>query len=428
MFSVSAIAIVFLIIVPGFLRLPVRPIIFNLPILFALTFIAFYVQPILVSESFLNVPVQHWLYVTQDQKNKALTFLFAYLCFFIAGYAAFTRKVKYSHVAVTHRPVTSGLLIAFFVGISFVYYVLATGGIEQFITNHREAVYKNQWSDTREARQVNLIRMLTGFITMAGAILGGYLYATHEKKKARHRWLYMSLPLPGTLIKIALLSRGVFILYALFWISLTVVSKHRVKRLGIKAILLGLLVVMGIFFGLQARTGGLEGPSVLIVAASGLINGVSAFLDVYALTLDTEGGGWTRIVLELSPVPSFIFNSAYENNLTTLVHGVSAGSSAPMPFIGEIFFNVGWGGLLVAFFQGALAGIVNFNVSQSIGRDRIWWLLLFITTVHTFAYMPHSGLRAATRPFVWVSIIFFTVKFIRIILPKKNRTTSAIAD
>jgi hypothetical protein len=248
MFSVMAIVIVFLITMPGILRLPVRPLIFNLPILFGLSFIAFYVQPIFISEAVFNEPVRQWLYVTQDQKNKALTFLFAYLCFFIAGYAAFTRKVTFSHVAVTYRPVTFGLLTALVVGVSLIVYIVATGGLEQFLTNHREEVYKYQWADTREARQVNLIRMLTGFITMAGAILGGYLYATHEKKKARHRWLYMSLPLPGTLIKLALLSRGVFILYTLFWISLSVISRYRDKTFAIKMILLGILVVMGIFF------------------------------------------------------------------------------------------------------------------------------------------------------------------------------------
>ena len=290
-FSLIAASIVVLLLTPGIVHAPIRPRIFNLQILFSTLFLVVFVQPIFVSESIFGMPVSQWLYVTPEQKSSALAFLMAYLLFFLVGAATVPKKITYSHIQISYKPVTVGVATAVVVGLSFLIYVFATGGVEQFIFNHREEVYKDQWSVSREAQLKNLVRTLTGFVMMVAAIIGGYLYATHEGKRRPHKWLYALLPLPGTLVKLALLSRGVFLFYMLYWISLNVVTRYQDRLFLLRAILIALVVAGGILFGLAARGGSILDGEALLLAASMLINGISNFLDVYALSQTSQGGG-----------------------------------------------------------------------------------------------------------------------------------------
>ena len=91
-----------------------------------------------------------------------------------------------------------------------------------------------------------------------------------------------------------------------------------------------------------------------------------------------------------------------------------------MPFIGEAFFNMGWGGLALAYLQGSMAALVNSQVANPMARDRVWWLMLYIMTVYSFLYMPHSGIRACTRPLVWVFTLYGMWTLLRMIAPKNR--------
>lgn len=423
-FSLLTLSLALLWLPNGLFRMPVSPRALNLPVIFSLLFLAFYTQPIFFSEVLYDIRLRQWLVLHDEQRSIGLTFLFLYFAVFWIAYIVHVKAPRLEQGVVRSNYFAVGLGTAFIGLVSLAVYIQSTGGLEQFLTNHREATYLDQWSRSAEALLVSRIRMITGFITITAAVVGGYLIARHEKAEPLQKLLYWSLPLPGTLIKLALLSRGFFLLYALFFLSRAVISQRKARFFGLKIIGIGLLVMAGAVFSLQSRSGGdvfSENPAVFILFLSNSINGISAFLDTFAIALQENDGSIQRIFFELSPIPSFIYSSTYETNLSTLILGQTSGSSTPMPFIGEAFYNLGWGGLVLAYLQGFMAALVNSKVADRSGFDRIWWLLLYITSIYSFIYMPHSGIRSCTRPLVWVLTLYGLVKVMRVIAPTKRQ-------
>ena len=160
---------------------------------------------------------------------------------------------------------------------------------------------------------------------------------------------------------------------------------------------------------------------LIILFSSSAIDGISSYFDTVAASMSSMGGGLPRILQELSPIPSFVYYSSYDSNLSSIINGQTSGSSRPMPFLGEVYFNIGWIGLAIAYMQGAISAVVNLKVGSGIPKDRVWWLLMYVTLIYSFMYMPHSGLRASTRPFVWVFMFFVARKFALIFLPTRRR-------
>lgn len=423
-FTFLSVLITLLWVPKGLLQMPITPRILNLPVIFSFLFLMFYTQHIFFAEVVFDIGVLHWQVLPDPQREMALAFMLSYLAFFWLAYAVHAKKVKLHYRVTPSNFFVTGFAVGLLALGSLALYIQATGGLYQFMTNHRETVYLNQWSRSSDAMFTNRIRMITGFIFIVAAIVGGYLVGAHKNAGLRKKLLYYSLPLPGTLVKIALLSRGFFLLYILFFMSKTIISRKRNRYFALKMTGLVVLVLAGAVFSLQNRTANtitFEGIDVMVLFVSNSINGLSAFLDTVAVSLIEGGGGVQRVLLELSPLPSFIFASPYESNLTTLVFGQTAGSSTPMPFIGEAFFNMGWGGLAVAYLQGYMAALVNSKVANPTIRDRGWWLLLYITTIYSFIYMPHSGIRSCTRPMVWVFTLYGMWILLRALAPKRSR-------
>lgn len=424
-FSVLTLMVALVWVPRHFVRMPITPRIINLPVIFSLLFLAYFTQHIFITEVVYNIPVSHWSALPNDEKSLAFAFLFMYLLVFWLAYVIHNRMPKQpkKSIVLQLNSFVTGLVIWIVAFGALALYILATGGIQQFITDHRETVYLNQWSRSIEAEAFNQTRILTGFVMTLAAVIGGYLAGTHEKASASQKLIYYSLPLPATLVKLALLSRGFFLIYALFFLSKTIISNKQSRYSGLRIALIGVIVLVGALFSLEVRQAGsfaLENKDQFILFVSNSINGISPFLDTVAISSQVSLGGLHRILLELSPIPSFIYSSGYESNLTTLVLGQTSGSSTPMPFIGEAFFNLGWGGLALAYMQGFMAALVNSKVANPASKDRVWWLLLYIATVYSFLYMPHSGIRSCTRPFVWVLTLYTILGFFRMIAPKRS--------
>jgi hypothetical protein len=423
-FTILSVAIAFLWVPKGIVRLPITPRILNLPVVFSFLFLMFYTQHIFIREVVFDIRVSHWLVLSGPQREMALAFLIIYFATFWLAYAVHSDRIKLRHRVLPINFFAAGVAIAILALGSLILYIEATGGLNRFMTNHRETVYLNQWSRSSEAVFTNRIRIITGLIFTIAAIVGGYLLSVHEKASPLQKLLYYSLPLPGTLVKIALISRGFFLLYALFYLSKFVISRKRVRYINVKIFGVTALVIFGTFLALHSRASDaitLNGAHDIILFVSNSVNGLSPFLDTVAISLTEFGGGLLRVLLELSPIPSFIYSSPYQSNLTTLVFGHEFGSSAPMPFIGEAFFNMGWGGLALAYLQGFVSALVNSRVANPAIRDRGWWLLLYITSVYSFLYMPHSGIRSCTRPLVWVFMLYGVWTLLRTLAPKRRR-------
>lgn len=69
--------------------------------------------------------------------------------------------------------------------------------------------------------------------------------------------------------------------------------------------------------------------------------------------------------------------------------------------------------------QGAWAGFVGNQLQKAEGRG--WMVAFFIATLYSFIYMPHSGLRACTRPIVWIAVLFGAKTLLWRLAPKKRR-------
>lgn len=202
LFTVLVLAVCLVWIPKGILPLPISPRIFNLPVIFSFLFLLYYTQSIFVYEVILKIPVKQWLPLSEVRKSEALSFLLLYLLIFWFGILIHSRKNYRTHRISKPNYQNSGLIVACIALVSLVIYIAATGGLHQFITNHREAVYANQWSQSSQDLAVSRIRILTNFAMTVAGILGGYYLATHESANLWQKSLYVLLPLPATLVKL----------------------------------------------------------------------------------------------------------------------------------------------------------------------------------------------------------------------------------
>lgn len=407
----------------GVIRLPLKPAIANLPIIFSICFCIFYAQHYFVSEVVLGIPVRHWLSISEQQKNSATTFLIVYLVAFWLGYLLHARRIVVTRISKQVDLRFFGVFLWIAAFSAFAVYIYVTGGLLIFVSNHREFVYQDQWLRTAEAVVFNQMRVFTTAIMMIASVIGGYLAGSREKSKIWFKALCYTLPLPITLVKVALLSRGFFLFYGIFFIAKMVSGRKKGQTDFIKVAMVFSIVMIGVVLALLARS---DGEVVLgsldehIYFMSQSVNGLSGFLDSYAITVYSGMEGVVRVLLELAPVPSFIYSLPYDNNLSSLALGQSSGSSAPMPFIGEVYYNLAWFGLIVAYGQGWFSAIVSTKIADQNARDRGWWLALYIGTIYSFLYMAHSGIRSSTRFIVWIVVFYLASKTIKVFLPKRS--------
>lgn len=399
----------FLWLFPRPLKQAIHPRILALASVFCMMYFVFYVQPIIIAEHILGQKVYQWLTLEADAYEAAKLFLGAYLLIFLTACLIHGRSVPARSFKL--RPYKRIHLLIFASFATFGAYIYSTGGVWSFLQNHREAVYSDQWSG-----KSNYTRIVCSALFFFFSILGGYLAGTDANITRRRRIAYLLLPLPGTLVKVALLSRGFFIFYSL-WFVARVVARPGTKNLKLKLILLSALTILGVYLGLSLRTDDYEGFANLydafLFVANGF-NGTSGFLDSYAIAIPDLLKGTVRVVGQFSPLPSFVLPFRYDNNLTSLVFGIREGSAAPMPFIGEAYYNLGWGALAVAYMQGFWSALVTRQVALKRGsKSHAWWILIYLTTLYWFMYMPHSGLRACTRPLAWTLLAWFVFSLIQ---------------
>ncbi len=410
--------------VPKAARLPLRISVLNLPVIFSVLFLIFYALPYFFAEVVLGRSIPQWLWLPTEEKSKAAMFLGAYLGLFWLGFWCVSQGRRGAEADVPGRGNLFAMGIALAAIPSLAVYIYATGGLESFISGHREAVYRFQWSTSPEHLLMNRLRMVTTLVMMMAVIIGGYLAGTHRTAPLWLRGLYHLAPAPITLVKLALLSRGVLLFYLIFFVT-KLVARNRVGRFFFLWVTLAAVAMgFGIAGALLTRGDAAispRGAALMLEFMVLSVNGMSGFLDSVAIS---QGRGWqgvVQVLAELSPVPSFLVSSGYDNNLSSLINGAREGSSAPMPFLGEVYYNLSWTGLAMGAAQGAWSAFIGNQLRKGGGRNRGWIVGFFIATVYSFIYMPHSGIRACTRPIVWIALLFGAKTMLWKLAPKKRR-------
>jgi hypothetical protein len=407
---------------PRVMRLPLRISILNLPVIFSILFLTFYALPYFYTEVVMGRPMYQWLWLPAGEKEAAALFLACYLAVFWLGFWAVSRRKRVAQVFMPERVNVFAIVIVLAAIPSLLVYIYATGGVESFLSGHREAVYRYQWSTEAEHLMLNRLRVMTNIVMMMAVIIGGYLAGTQRSAPLGLRVLYHLAPAPITLVKLALLSRGVFLFYLIFFVT-KLVARNRVGRFFFLWVAVAAVAMaLGIAGALLTRgidEIGLSGAGRILEFMVLSLNGMSGFLDSVAISENRGVQGVAQVLAELSPVPSFLFKSGYDNNLSSLINGARSGSSAPMPFLGEVYYNLSWGGLVLGAAQGAWAGFIGNQLQRAEGRG--WMVAFFIATLYSFIYMPHSGLRACTRPIVWIALLFGAKMLLWKLVPKKRR-------
>ncbi len=423
-FFVLVIPLCFFWILPGRTGLSIRPKLFDLGAIFASLFFVFYFQVYFVNEVILGQKVELWLSVGNEDYLHVKIFLLLYLTLFWVGYFSYPNRPTKGLSATNKFPTMLALITGTMSVTAFIVYIQITGGLYSFITNHRAAVYADQWSTGSVQMTTNYLRILSNFAFLITAVAGGYLQGKSKNIRKRKRIIYLLFPLPGTLVKMALLSRGFFMFYLLYFIAMEV-TIDRSRLFKARVIVLLILTLIGVMTGMISRSPDrfqLSNAYDYFLLLSNSLDGLSAILDTVAVSAGASLAGLERMIGQLSPIPSFIWSTGYDNNLTSLIIGDRSGSSRPMPFIGEAIYNIGWFALGLAFLQGWLSRMVSNKVgSVSNIRANFWWILLYVAMFYWFIYMHHSGLRSSSRPVAWVLIAMLVSKAIYQILPKKIR-------
>ena len=394
------------------IRFPLR--IFSPTFIYLLFFLIFILVNITYNIYFRNsLPPAHVIYDKYDFSNFLL-FIFVWLVFFVIGVKSYkpSKSVKYKSTNLKFTPRTIAFFILGVECITLFVYVYATGDLTSFITNHRESVYQGQWGENSAV--FNNVRIISGYVFLGSAFFAGILQGLSIKKYGTSSFLYILLIIPGTLVKAALLSRGVFLLWVIYWLCKIVTLREFKKRNYVYFLFLFLLILSGILFGIDQRNQ-MQGDSGIAIEESINIiintgfNGVTGVLNSFMIANNNDSVviGFATILKQINPMPGFLIKSNdYVNNLTTLLFGVTEGSSMPMPFIGEVYYNLGYMFLIIPWLQGLWCAFIESRVfSQNNDFPGYIILLLYGATLHWFLYMPHSGIRATTRLLIWLLVI-----------------------
>ncbi len=306
-------------------------------------------------------------------------------------------------------------------------YIYSTGGWDAFIFSHRDTVYAKQWDKSTDQMFENYIRIASLMIFLFGAVLGGLFQGLYYLEYKRHLLLFYLMMLPGMIVKFAIGSRGIFLFPVIFWLARILVT----NRFGKKEIVWGVGLVTLLFFGMisvlydrSELNDDVEFSLFVSLLIDTGLNGFTAFFMSKNIAGDLSVyEGFINVLYQLNPLPSFIISDqSYENNLTVLLHGVGKGSSVPMPFIGEAYYNLGIWSLTLAFMLGCWCAVVSNHLNdKKISRqNKFIWYLLFMASIVSFIYMPHSGLRATTRLVIWVGVASFIVVLSRKLIKKRH--------
>ncbi len=254
-------------------------------------------------------------------------------------------------------------------------------------------------------------------------VISGFLYSYKPKNKLVFVPLFLD-----TLHYLLKLSRGSFLPTVLFFIA-ACLSGKKFSR-WIYYILFPFCLSLGSItiaarnlasFGLQGLSTGLNQVNSDILGSVkdffeansmiGLISTSVRLRELYNPNGDVVHGFllWVQTIL---PTPTFLGVTGESISIHKLL-GLSYG--VPMPTVGEIFFRMGWIGLLLFLCLGFLIGKIEGEIIRHIliYRKAYWpHILLLLSLLFGFIISFHSPSRSASRFFIYSAIFIWGNKIL----------------
>jgi hypothetical protein len=179
---------------------------------------------------------------------------------------------------------------------------------------------------------------------------------------------------------------------------------------------------------------GIEGKTVIVFWEAFLKNFTgSPIIDLVA----ELGGTINTIYLVINQVPNYIpysygstylasFLSVFPNiggvftEINTYAHYVNSlqGSALGGSFIGELYFNFSYLGVIIAIFVGVLVNKVSLKIEKNIYIGSYFNTAYYAPLFINFLWWPRDAFVSIVRPYFWGAMIIFCVS--NIIIRKSN--------
>lgn len=261
---------------------------------------------------------------------------------------------------------------------------------------------------------------LAGILSTILTIFSGFCYA-----KTNKYWFFL-IPFLDALPRLASLSRGFFIPIALFFVAASLMGKKfpvwmyfSVPLISFFAGALALISrgistggTSGFFLGASTRNQSFADSFQLFFEANayhGILSQAVAGRDSLMNPID----GLILWLSTISPLPSFLELNAQVPSVAQLLGITSVG--LPMPMIGDIYFRMGWAGLVFWFLLGWWLGRLEANISfhPKIYGTAYWpHVLLWLALLQGLILSFHSATRASSRVAIYALFLIWIINFL----------------
>jgi hypothetical protein len=257
---------------------------------------------------------------------------------------------------------------------------------------------------------------LAGILSTILTIFSGFCYAKTNK------YWFLLVPFLDTLPRLANLSRGFFIPILLFFVAASLMGKKFPAWLYFAAPLISIFSSALALISRGISTGGTSGfflgastSNQSFVDSFKLFFEVNAYHGILSQAVASRDplihpiDGLISWLSTVSPLPSFLGLNTQVPSVAQLLGITSVG--LPMPMIGDVYFRMGWGGLILLFLLGWWMGRLEANIilHPKIYGTAYWpHVLLWLALLQGLILSFHSATRASSRVviyalfFIWV--------------------------
>lgn len=259
------------------------------------------------------------------------------------------------------------------------------------------------------------------------SVISGIYYA-HKKEK-----LIFIVPVLDTLHNLMKLSRGFFVPLLLFFVASSLAGQkypkwmyYLVPVVGIVAGTAAVNARVVSAFGLSGYFAGLTQLNISPVESIRHFFEVNSVIGILSKTISLRDpsnnfiDGFISWLQTILPIPTFFGVNSEPLSFARLVGVDHAG--IPMPVLGEIFFRMGWIGLLLFFFLGYFLGKLEGElIKHTLLYGKPYWpnIVIWMSLLFGFILSFHSPSRSASRYFIYSIMMLWLIK--TLVIANTNR-------
>ena len=310
---------------------------------------------------------------------------------------------------------------------AFLVFVYAFDGFRALLYAFRDS-YQAGWTGRRLGVAQHAVAVVCNGVFLLGPVSAGLLHGFELRQGRKPNSLLQASILPSLLPRIALLSRGMFLPVVLFWFFSILMRGSLDRRRSLALAISIVLLFSGLSLAISRRhitRGGLlalrslpdrysshEGNTLNVVLYAMSANKTIGWSFEYGHNVTITEGIRDCLVL-LCPVPSFLIELPF-SNLNEHVGVAHAGVGIPMPLLGELYIRLGWWGVLFLIPVGVASALIEKGLDSRAAKPcaRSVETLLYGAVLIGGIISLHAGIRASTRPLIWVGSAILLVKFV----------------